>query len=80
MIPGAAALRTDQVRFHRPSFPWVRWSYACFPPGQGTTIAGAEGEAVGNPYLAGEHSSVDHQGFMEGGCKSGERIVREATA
>lgn len=39
--------------------------------GQWTTLAGAEGEAVGPLRFAGEHCSLAAQGFMEGGCETG---------
>jgi monoamine oxidase len=77
VFPGVAALRTGEVRFHWPSFEWARGSYACYRPGQWTTIAGAEGEAVGNLRFAGEHTSADFQGFMEGGAETGTRAARE---
>lgn len=80
VFPGVADTRTDQVRLHWPTFPWVKGSYACYLPGQWTTIAGAEGERVGNIHFAGEHTSVDNQGYMEGGCESGERVAREVLA
>jgi monoamine oxidase len=77
VFPGGADLRTTQARFHWPSFPWVRGSYSCYLPGQWTSIAGAEGERVGNLHFAGEHTSEDFQGFMEGACESGERAAVE---
>jgi monoamine oxidase len=80
VFPGAAALRTGQVRFHWPSFRWTRGSYACYLPGQWTGISGAEAERVGNLHFAGEHTSVDFQGFMEGACESGERAAGEVLA
>ena len=58
-----------EVRFHWPSHPWTRGSYACYQVGQWTTIGGAEGERVGNLHFAGEHCSLRAQGFMEGGCE-----------
>ena len=30
-----------------------------------------------NLHFAGEHTSEYAQGFMEGGCESGERVARE---
>lgn len=80
VFPGVAALRTDQVRFHWPSFAWTKGSYACYLPGQWTAFGGAEGEAVGNLHFAGEHTSADFQGFMEGAAESGERAAREVLA
>lgn len=68
---------TGEARFHWPSFRWTRGSYACYRPGQWTSIAGAESEAVGNLHFAGEHTSYDFQGYMEGGAESGTRAARE---
>jgi len=72
--PGLAAARAGQkeVRFHWPSHPWTRGSYASYRVGQWTAFAGAEGEAVGRLFFAGEHCSLAAQGFMEGGCETGE--------
>ncbi len=75
--PGLSALKTREARFHWPSFPYSRGSYACYLPGQWTSIRGAEREAVGNLHFAGEHCSLDAQGFMEGGCETGERAAAE---
>ena len=65
------------VRFHWPTHDWTRGSYSCYRPGQWTGLAGAEGMAVGRLHFAGEHTSLDAQGFMEGGCESGERVAAE---
>ncbi len=32
---------------------------------------------MGNLHFAGEHCSLDAQGFMEGGCETGERAAAE---
>jgi monoamine oxidase len=80
--PGIRAThRADEaVRFHWPSHAWTRGSYASYLPGQWTTICGAEGEAVEGLHFAGEHCSLEAQGFMEGGCETGERAAREVLA
>ncbi len=65
------------VRAHWPTQPFVRASYAAYRPGQWTGIAGAEGERVGRLHFAGEHTSLEAQGYMEGGAESGERAARE---
>ena len=81
--PGVAAARGNQkeARFHGPSHPWTRGSYASYGVGQWTTICGAERDPVGRLYFAGEHCSLSAQGFMEGGCETGEAaaaaILRE---
>jgi monoamine oxidase len=38
------------------------------------------GEAAGGLHFAGEHCALDTQGFMEGGCESGEIAAREVLA
>ena len=74
IFPGIAAARAGarEARFHWPTHAWTRGSYACFMPGQWTTIRGAIGERVGNLHFAGEHCALDNQGFMEGGVETGE--------
>jgi monoamine oxidase len=32
---------------------------------------------VGNLHFCGEHTSIDFQGYMEGGCESGTRVAQE---
>ena len=74
VFPGVAAARAGarEVRFHWPSHPWTLGSYACFRPGDWAGLRGAMGESVGGLHFAGEHCALDTQGFMEGGCESGE--------
>jgi len=52
-------------------------SYSCWLVGQCTTIAGHEATRQGRVHFAGEHTSVDYQGFMEGGAASGMRAADE---
>jgi monoamine oxidase len=82
VFPGVTAARAGmkEVRFHWPSFPWTRGSYASYLTGQRTAFGGAEGEAVDGLHFAGEHCSSYAQGFMEGGCETGERAAREIAA
>lgn len=78
VFPGLAGARAGmrEARFHWPSHPWTLGSYACFRPGDWTGFHGAEGESVGGLHFAGEHCSPEHQGFMEGGCESGETAAQ----
>lgn len=78
IFPGIAAARggAGEARFHWPSFPWALGSYACFRPGQWTSLRGAIGERVGELHFAGEHCAFDNQGFMEGGVESGEAAAQ----
>lgn len=74
IYPGLESARRNahEARFHWPTHPWTLGSYACFTPGQWTTIRGAIGESVGALHFAGEHCAFDNQGFMEGGVETGE--------
>jgi monoamine oxidase len=82
VFPGALAARAGarEVRFHWPSQPWIRGSYACYAPGQWTTLRGAAAESAGPLHFAGEHCALATQGFMEGGCESGETAAAEVLA
>ena len=77
VFPGVAAARGNaaEARMHWPSNPWVLGSYACFRPGDWASIGGVMGASVGGLHFAGEHCSLAAQGFMEGGCESGEKAA-----
>ena len=60
--------------------PYSRGSYACYLVGQWTKFAGAEGERVKNLFFAGEHCSLEAQGYMEGGCGTGAAVAKEILA
>jgi monoamine oxidase len=57
--------------------PNILASYSCWLVGQYTTIAGHEPTPQGRVHFAGEHTSTEFQGFMEGGAESGFRAARE---
>jgi len=57
--------------------PWSGGSYAYYPPGYMTTLLGIEGEREGNFFFAGEHTSREWQGFLNGAVETGERAARE---
>jgi monoamine oxidase len=52
-------------------------SYSYWRVGQLTLFGGYEGVTQGNVWFAGEHTSPDFQGFMEGGASEGKRAARE---
>ncbi|MDR7398477.1 MAG: NAD(P)/FAD-dependent oxidoreductase [Armatimonadota bacterium] len=77
VFPGVRGAYTGRVaRWHWPSDPFVRGSYACWKVGQYTTIAGAEFEPVGRLLFAGEHTSLDYQGYMNGAAQTGRRAAQ----
>lgn len=71
------AFNTKTERFHWPTFPHAKGSYACYKTGQWTSIAGAEQETSGKMFFAGEHCSFDYQGYMNGAAETG-RVAAEA--
>jgi len=60
--------------------PTLLGSYAYWKPGQYTRFAGAERERSANCHFAGEHCSIDFQGYMEGGAQEGVRAANEILA
>jgi monoamine oxidase len=76
VFPGTqAAFNGRTSRFHWPTHPFTLASYACYRPGQWTTLAGAEIEPVGGLFFAGEHCSYDYQGYMNGAAETGRRAA-----
>lgn len=72
-IPGSA------VRMHWPTVEHTLGSYTCYLPGQ-ARFKGLEGKRAGNLHFCGEHTSLDYQGYMNGGAESGERVAHEILA
>jgi monoamine oxidase len=72
VFPGtqAAYVAGSAVRQHWPTHPFTMGSYACYTPGQ-WEFYGTEGRRVGNLHFAGEHCSLDFQGYMEGAAETG---------
>ncbi|MCA8829778.1 flavin monoamine oxidase family protein [Hymenobacter pini] len=78
--PGTRGRYNGRVeRFHWPTHPYTRASYACYRVGQYSTIAGAEIKPVGQLYFAGEHCSAWYQGYMNGAAETG-RMAAEGIA
>ncbi|MEG4227060.1 NAD(P)/FAD-dependent oxidoreductase [Microcoleus sp. N9_B2] len=78
VFPGVRNLRSGKaVRAYWPGERFSKGSYSCYLVGQWTQMYGVEGERVGNLYFAGEHTSLENQGYMEGGCETGQRAAFE---
>lgn len=60
--------------------PYWQCSYSYWKVGQYQTIAGYEQVRQGNIFFAGEHTSVNYQGWMEGAASEGVRAGREVLA
>jgi monoamine oxidase len=77
IFPGMTAVQQGRaVRSIWATEPYALGSYSCYLPGQWTTFGGVEGERVGNVWFAGEHCSIESQGFMNGACETAEQVAR----
>jgi monoamine oxidase len=86
IYPGATASATRDPKGdllvhleHWPSNQLTQGSYACYRPGDFTTIAGNEGKPIDNLFFAGEHANsfYEWQGYMEGAVLSGIQSAKE---
>ncbi len=71
--------RATQSLWHKA--PLFGASYSFYKPGQYTQFAGHEIASQGSIHFCGEHTSLDYQGFMEGGAHTGvatAKTVRRA--
>jgi monoamine oxidase len=60
-----------------PDYKWTKGSYSYWKVGQYTKFAGMERKRQGNCHFAGEHTSIDFQGYLNGAVESGERAAAE---
>jgi len=58
-------------------YQWTKGSYSYWKVGQYTKFSGIEREPEGNCHFAGEHTSIDFQGYLNGAVESGERAAGE---
>jgi monoamine oxidase len=58
-------------------YAWTKGSYSYYTPGQYTTITGVEKEVVNGCHFAGEHTSIDFQGYLNGAVETGQRAAQE---
>jgi monoamine oxidase len=57
--------------------PWTKGSYSYWKVGQYTKFAGMEARRQGTCHFAGEHTSIDFQGYLNGAVETGERAADE---
>ncbi|MEZ5116549.1 MAG: NAD(P)/FAD-dependent oxidoreductase [Candidatus Nanopelagicales bacterium] len=78
VFPGTEAAFNG--RAHRSAWhlhPWSRGAYTCPRPGQYTGLFGIPERPEGPFHFAGEHTSSDYYGFLNGAVESGERAAKE---
>jgi monoamine oxidase len=59
------------------AYPWTKGSYSYWKVGQYTKFGGIEGVQEGVVHFCGEHTSVDFQGYLNGGVETGQRAAGE---
>jgi monoamine oxidase len=78
VFPGIARQWNQRTTLDVPARnPYSLGSYSYWKVGQYTQFSGSERERSGKCHFAGEHCSVNFQGFMEGGASEGERAANE---
>lgn len=78
MFPGITRLWTGKATLSDWALnPNSYGSYSYWPTGYCQHYAGYEGVRQGNVHFAGEHCSMDYQGYMEGGASEGQRAADE---
>ncbi len=60
--------------------PYTLGAYSYWPTDYCHRYAGYEAVRQGNTHFAGEHCSIDYQGYMEGGAVEGVRAAQEVLA
>jgi monoamine oxidase len=81
VFPGVSAKWNNRATLDTPAQnPYLLGSYSFWKIGQRTSFAGAEGERSANCHFAGEHCSINFQGFMEGAAQEGARAASEILA
>ena len=76
--PGATAHYNGTATLSHPGIdPNLLGSYSCWLVGQYTLFSGYEKVRQGKIHFAGEHCSINFQGFMEGGAEEGARAANE---
>jgi monoamine oxidase len=61
-------------------YQWTKGSYSYWKVGQYTAFAGMEYARQGNCHFAGEHTSIDFQGYLNGAVETGQRAAADILA
>ncbi len=78
LFPGVSAAFNGKSHFvWSPGDPHILGAYSYLKVGQYTGFNGIQGQREGNLHFAGEHTSINFQGYVEGGLRSGYRCADE---
>ncbi len=77
VFPGTVAAYTGRAyEDHWSRDPWVHGAYSFYRVGQGVSYGELAGARDGRFLFAGEHTSVNNIGFLDGAVETGERAAR----
>jgi monoamine oxidase len=77
VFPGTRAAYTGRAyEDHWARDPWVRGAYSYYRIGQAADYGQLAGATDGRFFFAGEHTSIDNIGFLDGAVATGERAAR----
>jgi monoamine oxidase len=82
VLPGLSARWNGRATIdYWTGYRWTKGSYSYWKVGQYQAFAGVEREIEGGScHFAGEHTSIDFQGYLNGAVETGERAAGEITA
>src|SRR5215211_7369191 len=82
VLPGISAKWNERATIdYWTGYPWTKGSYSYWKVGQYQAFAGVEREIEGGScHFAGEHTSIDFQGYLNGAVETGERAAGEILA
>jgi monoamine oxidase len=78
LFPGTGAAFTGRAfEDHWAEDPWVHGAYSFWKVGQATTYGSLAAAPEGSVLFAGEHTSVENEGYLDGAVETGERAAGE---
>jgi monoamine oxidase len=81
LLPGAHANWNGNATLdYWTGYKWTKGSYSYWKVGQYTAFAGMERAEQNGCHFAGEHTSIDFQGYLQGGVETGQRAANEIIA
>jgi monoamine oxidase len=81
IFPGTRAAFTGAAyEDHWARDPWVKGAYSFYKVGQYATYGAIAASAQGRVHFAGEHTSINNQGFLDGAIATGARAAKELIA
>jgi monoamine oxidase len=81
LFPGTSAAFTGLAyEDHWADDPWTRGAYSYWKVGQATSYANLAAAPEGAILFAGEHTSYENEGYLDGAVETGERAAEEVVS